>query len=316
MDQNKLGPWLIAAAAVLWAIDAPFRKFLTGNLSSTTIVFMEHIVIGILVAIFLARYLQELKKLNKKDWLAVVFIGFGGSALATVFFTQSFHYVNPSVSILLQKVQPIFTILLAVVVLKEKLSPKFWLWTVLAMFGAYLVSFPGIKPQMFPDETFNPNTLGVIFALLAAFFWGGSTVFGRLLLSKISFQAMTAVRFLSAVILLLAMQVYYGRLDEIRSASQKEWLFVLIVAVLAGFISLFIYYKGLRHTKASIATLCELAFPFAAVIINWRYIPGSELSLMQILGGLILLGSITALSFENSKQTATLKLNELDNRIS
>lgn len=304
MNQNKFGPWLITIAALLWAVDAPFRKFLTGDLSSTTIVFMEHIVIALLVIIFLWRYLTELKKLTKKDWLAVAFIGFGGSALATVFFTQSFHYVNPSVSILLQKIQPLVAILMATIILKERLSSRFWLWAVIAMFGAYLVSFPSLKPQLFPGETFNPNTLGVIFALLAAFFWGGSTVFGRLLLGKISFQAMTAIRFLSALIFLLAMQVYSGKLDEIAGASQKDWLFVLIVAVMAGFVSLFIYYRGLRSTKASIATLCELAFPLAAVIVNWFFIPDAALSTNQILGGLVLLGAITALSFENSKLTS------------
>src|SRR3989344_1819862 len=154
INQDKLGPWLVTIAALLWAVDAPFRKYLTGGLSSTTIVLMEHLVIAVLVLVFLWRYLPELKNLNKKDWLAVLFIGFGGSALATVFFTQSFHYVNPSVSILLQKVQPLFAILLAVIVLKEKLSSKFWLWAIIAIIGAYLVSFPNLKPQLFPGETF------------------------------------------------------------------------------------------------------------------------------------------------------------------
>ena len=306
MDQNKLGPWLVTIAALLWAMDAPFRKFLTGDLSSSTIVFMEHLVIAVLVLVFLSRFLPELKKLNKKDWLAVIFIGVGGSALATVFFTQSFHYVNPSVAILLQKVQPLVAILMAVFILNEKLSPRFWLWAAIAIIGAYLVSFPGFKPQVFPGEVFNPNLLGVIFALLAAFFWGGSTVFGRLLLGKISFQAMTAVRFLSALVFLFMMQIYYGRLGELGQASGKDWLFVLIVAIIAGFVSLFIYYRGLRNTKASVATLCELAFPLAAVVVNWIFIPGSALSTMQIVGGLILIGSITALSFENAKLTPVL----------
>lgn len=306
MDQNKFGPWLVTIAALLWAIDAPFRKFLTGELSSGTIVLMEHLVITTLVLIFLSRYLPELKQLNKKDWLAVLFVGFGGSALATVFFTHSFHYVNPSISILLQKIQPLVAILMAAAILKERLSRRFWFWTIIALTGAYLVSFPGLKPKLFPDETFNPNAVGVIFAFMAAFFWGGSTVFGRFLLGKISFQAMTAVRFLTALVFLLAMQTYNGQLDKITKASQRDWLFVLIIAVLAGFVSLFLYYRGLRNTKASIATLCELAFPLSAVIVNWIFIPGTALSISQILGGLILLASITALSLENAQLSKSM----------
>jgi drug/metabolite transporter (DMT)-like permease len=155
MNPKLFGPWLVTIAAIMWSLDAPFRKYLTGELPSTVIVLMEHLIIAVLVLIFLGRYLKELKNLNRKDWLALIFVGFGGSALATVMFTQSFHYVNPSVAILLQKIQPLVAILLAVVIMKEKISPKFWVWAALAIFGAYLISFPTLKPQVFPRRSFQ-----------------------------------------------------------------------------------------------------------------------------------------------------------------
>src|SRR3990167_10947281 len=201
MNNYRTGPWLVALASLLWAIDAPFRKYLTGELSSTTIVFMEHLLISLVVLAWLWPQLKELKNLKWTQWLALIFVSLGGSALATVFFTQSFHYINPSVAILLQKVQPYIAILLAVAVLKEKLKANFWLWALVGVFGAYLISFPALK---ITNLELSGGTLGVLFALLAAFFWGGSTVFGRLVLRKISFQAMTAVRFLSALLFLFA----------------------------------------------------------------------------------------------------------------
>src|SRR3989338_5607259 len=151
MNQNRFGPLLVALAALLWAVDAPFRVFLTKSLTSPTIVFMEHITIAVLVFIFLFRYLSELKNLNAKEWGAVIFIGFVGSALATVLFTQSFAAFNylPTVPILLQKVQPFFAVLLAAFFLKERLTGRFWLWAVLGMFGAYLVTYPDARLQNF-----------------------------------------------------------------------------------------------------------------------------------------------------------------------
>ncbi|OGE81490.1 MAG: hypothetical protein A3H72_02670 [Candidatus Doudnabacteria bacterium RIFCSPLOWO2_02_FULL_48_8] len=302
VNNYKLGPWLVVIAALLWAVDAPFRKFLTGNLSSTAIVLMEHLVIAVLVLVFLFKYLTELKNLSWKEWLAVIFIGAGGSALATVFFTQSFRYVNPSVAILLQKVQPFIAILGAAFILKERLTKNFWMWALVGIFGAYLVTFPELK---ITGLSFAGGTLGVVFALLAAFFWGGSTVFGRLVLAKISFQAMTAIRFLAALVFLFILSVYYGTLNQVGTASGKDWLYVLIIAVLAGFVSLFIYYKGLQSTKASIATIGELAFPFAAVIVNWIFLDAT-LEIGQILGGLILLVSVYSLAKVNA-ENAILK---------
>lgn len=301
MNQYRTGPWLVVVAALLWAVDAPFRKFLTGDLTSSVIVLMEHITIAVLVFLFLGRYLPELKNLSWKEWLAVLFIGFGGSALATVFFTQSFHYVNPSVSILLQKVQPFIAILLAGVVLKERLSRNFWLWAIVGVFGAYLITFPELKVT---GLSLSGGAWGVVLALLAAFFWGGSTVFGRLVLRKISFQAMTAIRFLSALVFLFLLNVYYRTLGQLSSASAKDWLFVFIIAILAGFISLFIYYRGLKFTKASVATIAELAFPFSAVIVNWIFLD-AKLEMGQIIGGLILLLAVMGLGRLNASDLAT-----------
>jgi drug/metabolite transporter (DMT)-like permease len=298
MKKNeKLGPWFVTFSAILWAMDAPFRKYLTTQLSSTTIVLMEHILICIcILPIFLPR-LSELKKLNFKEWLSVIFIGFGGSALATVLFTQSFHYLNPTVAILLQKLQPLIAIGLAFWILEEKLSKDFWVWAVVAIFGAYLVSFPDLKLTGFAWQA----NLGVLLALGAAFFWGGSTVFGRFVLRKVSFQMMTSLRFLSALVFLFFINVYYKTLPELKLTTSKDWFFVFMTAIVAGFVSLLIYYYGLRSTKASVATLCELAFPFSAVVVNWIFLK-STLSWMQILGGLILLFAITRLSVVNETE--------------
>jgi drug/metabolite transporter (DMT)-like permease len=299
MNKKHIGPWLVALSAMLWAIDAPFRKFLTTELSSTSIVLMEHLLIAVCVLpLFLPR-LAELKKLTWREWMSVTFIGLGGSALATVMFTQSFHYLSPTVAILLQKLQPLMAIGLAVWVLGERLSKTFWIWAIVAIFGAYLVSFPTLNPTGF---VWDNNMLGVLLALGAAFFWGGSTVFGRFVLEKISFQMMTSLRFLFALVFLFLLSIYHGTLSEISTATSKDWMFVFITAVLAGFVSLLIYYYGLRSTKASVATLCELAFPFAAVVINWKFL-GATLSGMQIVGGLILLAAITGLTLYN-KSTA------------
>ncbi|RJQ28826.1 DMT family transporter [Candidatus Parcubacteria bacterium] len=300
MNQYKTGPWLIFLAALLWAVDAPFRKFLTAGLPSATIVLMEHIVIAVLVIIFLAPRLKELNRLSAFEWFSVFFIGFGGSALATVFFTQSFHYVNPSVAILLQKIQPIIAIFLAMLILKEKLMDRFWLWAAVAILGTYLVTLPDIRMS---GLSLAGGTKGVAFALLAALLWGSSTVFGRVVLKKISFQAMTAIRFLTALVFLLFLNVYDNAIYTIGTASPRDWAYVFIIAILAGFVSLLIYYKGLRVTSASVATLGELAFPFAAVVVNWKFL-GATLFPIQILGGLVLLFAVWKLSSVNAEMAA------------
>jgi len=281
---NKYGTYFVFFAAMLWATDAPFRIHLTQALSSNFIVLGEHTVDMLFALPLLIYGFSELRKLEWKEWGAVLLVGVGGSALAGVAFTEAFHYVNPSVAILLQKIQPLIAISLASALLKEKLGGRFWLWASLALAGAYLISFPSGIPQSYTGEVWSPNTIGVLLSLLAAVLWGASTVFGKYVLNKRSFTVMTSLRFVVGFVFLLFLNWFTGSFPKAGTLTDTDILFIIIIALVSGVISLFIYYRGLSVTKASIATLAELGYPMAAVAINWLFIPGSALLPMQLAG--------------------------------
>jgi drug/metabolite transporter (DMT)-like permease len=280
---KSYGPYLVFLAAILWASDAPFRVHLTGSLSSELIVFLEHTIAFVILAPLLYSYRAEIFTLTRKQWFAVLFIGVGGSALALMLFTESFNYMNPSVVILLQKLQPLIAIALAVSFLKEITPAKFWLWGGVALVSAYIISFPNLTPQLFEGETFNPHIVGVWLALSAAALWGASTVLGRYLLDSVSFKVMTAMRFAVALVFLFGFNVFTGSLAEIATMTGTDWMYIFIVSITSGVIAMYIYYKGLSHSRASVATIAELGFPFGAVAVNYIFLD-ALLTPMQLLG--------------------------------
>lgn len=302
---KRFGPYLIFIAAMLWATDAPFRVHLTQGLPSGFIVLVEHFFDVLIVLPLLIMGWADIKKLSGREWAAVLVIAIGGSALASVAFTQAFHYVNPSVAILLQKLQPLMAIGLAASLLGERLNKYFWLWALLALGGAYLISFPGFRPELFPGEQFNPNVLGVSLALLAAVLWGASTVLGRYVLNKVNFKVMTTLRFTLAFVFLLALNLYQGTIPDLNSVSGKDWAYLFVIAITSGVVSLFIYYKGLQSTKASIATLAELGFPMAAVLVNWYFLKQGLVN-NQLLGMAVLLLAVFMLGRENWRNESLL----------
>lgn len=285
----RQGTFLVFLAAMLWATDAPFRALLTQGLSSELIVLGEHFVDLLIVLPILFFSWRSLKNLTLTQWTAVCFIAIGGSALASIAFTQAFHYVNPSVTLLLQKLQPLIAISLAAIFLKETLTPRFWAFAALALSGAYLISFPNLVPQVYAGEAFNPNVMGVALALSAAALWAVSTVLGRYMLASVDFKVLTALRFSIAFGFLLALNAAQGGLGAITTLTGIDVLYITIITLVSGVASLFIYYRGLSTTPASVATLAELGYPVAAVLINWAFIPGSALVPVQLLGMAILL---------------------------
>jgi len=303
-----LGPLLVFVAAMLWATDAPFRSELTQGLSSSFIVLAEHGVNLLFAIPILLFNWRSLLSLTKKEWAAVAVIAIGGSALASIAFTQAFHYVNPSVAILLQKVQPLIAITLAAVFLRETLHRNFWMWALVALGGTYLISFPQITPQLYEGEAFNPNTIGVLLALSAAALWAASTVLGKYALRMTAFQTLTALRFGIAFMFLLVLTLAQDAIPPLKSVSATDWMYIAIIAVVSGAFSLSLYYYGLQYTKASIATIAELGFPLAAVFVNAYFIAtvpqeGTYYGLYigQWIGTALLLGALYMLSRVNSE---------------
>ena len=293
------GPFFIFLAAMLWATDAPFRYHLTQNLGASFIVLAEHAVNVLLILPFIFLGWKEIKNLDWRQWLAMLVIGIGASAVASILFTKAFSFVNPSVAIVLQKLQPLIVICLATSFLKERLGKRFWLWAILALVGAYIISFPDFKPQLYYGEAWNPNTVGVLLALGAAALWGLGTVLGRYLLgTAMSFKTVTALRFLIAFLFLAVLSIRSGALETMREITSTDILFIIIIAITSGFTSLFLYYRGLENTRASVATLAELGFPFLAVIVNAAAL-GFFLKPVQIAGMILLLLAVWRLSKSN-----------------
>src|ERR1700676_2955534 len=124
--EGRVGLLWVAAGACLWGTDTVFRRPLTFHLNSVTIVFLEHLILSLVLLPLLWTRRSEWAKLSGRKWIAVIGIAWGGSALATVLFTESVRTGNPSTAVLLQKSQPMFAGLLAGMFLSEPLGIRFF----------------------------------------------------------------------------------------------------------------------------------------------------------------------------------------------
>jgi drug/metabolite transporter (DMT)-like permease len=281
-----LPPALIVVAAMLWGTDALWRTELLRTLPAPAIVFWEHVLLVAATGWLLWGARRDLAALGRGDWLAVVLVGVGASAVATVLFTAAFRLASPTTVVLLQKAQPLVAITLAAVLLREPLPPTFWPLLPVALLGTYLISFGDTGP-LASLATLGARPLGAAFALGAAALWGAGTVLGRLLLGKVTYPAMTALRFATALPALGVIAAASGFAVPGPAALPP----LLAVSLVAGLAGLLLYYRGLRDTPASVATLCELSFPITAIVLN-ATILGTPVAPHQIVGILLLWGAI------------------------
>ena len=186
----------------------------------------------------------------------------GTLAIVKALFLVEFKQL--SVVVLLQKLQPVFAILLAAILLKERLTGRFVAWAAAAITGGYLLTF-GLRDC--PISTGGDRTLqAAIFALDR----------GRLLRRRDGLrQAAPRQRRLQDRHLRAVRADLGSRTRSIVAVTgvglpfaivtPANWIVILVISLTTGSGAIFLYYWGLTRVKATVATICELCLPLSAV---------------------------------------------------
>lgn len=309
----------IISATAIRASDIIFRQNLF-SLPSIVVVFLEH---GIWFCILLGlyfRYSRELLHITRRQLGAIVRTGVFAGMLATLLYTSGLvlvSFASFSVVVLLQQLQPIRWVLAARLVLQEQITKKFIWLAIIAMIGAYLITFKTIVPDL---STGDMTPLAGLFGLLAGVFRGANTAVSKYNLKRISFQAVTIARYGIAAIASFALILvswlinsYYhinttgfrgsflSKFIEVRdlhqviSLTQVQWYNLGGIVLLVGIIGMSLYYRGLQRVPSKVSTMCELWRPFFAFLLDIYYFDRS-FTRSQCLGMALLLIAVTTIS--------------------
>jgi len=243
---------------------------------------------------------KKLRGFDRSTWMVLFLVALTGGLLGTMFIVKALFLVNfkqLSVVVLLQKLQPVFAIFLASLLLKERLTGRFVAWAGAAIAGGYLLTFGFSMPDL---EGGDRTLWAAFFALMAAACFGAATVFGKLLLGKVDFKTATFARYGLTSVLALVYVLGTGEGLPFASVTQANWIVVVIISLTTGSGAIFLYYWGLTRVKATVATICELCLPLSAVILDYA-VNGTRLGVWQWIGGLVLIGSILRITTMKSE---------------
>ena len=297
-DRSKtLGAALICISAALWGLDGVVLTPRLSNLQVPFVVFLLHAIPFALMQPFLWSSYSRLRAMPAKGWLALALVAFTGGMLGTLAIVKALFLVNfnqLSVVVLLQKLQPVFALALAAVLLGERVSARFLGASVAALGGAYLLTFGLSVPAAATDSiTFKAALL----AIVAAAAFGTATVLGKMLLSSLDFKDATFARYGMTSAMALIYLMVRGIGLPTASVTEANWVIVLIISLTTGSGAIFLYYYGLTRVRASVATICELSLPLAAVLLDY-VVNDSLLGPWQWLGGGLLIGAILWISVQ------------------
>jgi drug/metabolite transporter (DMT)-like permease len=285
-----LGPALVVAGASMWGLETYWRIPLGKKLDADVLVFHEHWMGLVLTMPFLVLGARALRTASRKAIVSMIGSGVLGSALGTVCFTQALALLNSSLANLLLNVQPVVSVLVSWVWLRERPRARFYPWAAVALGCGVAMAWSSGAMQ-------SPHrlALGLVFIGATAVCWGASTTFGRAAMMEIDFKTGTALRYLIGTVATLAIAAAHGdlgarmRWSVVATPSTLQQMAGLLVV--AAITPTFLYFAGLARTRASVATFAEMAQTFASLWVTWGVL-GDALAPRQVVAGLVLLVAV------------------------
>ena len=226
------GPWLVGLGAALWGTESAWRIPLNEIFDAKVIVFWEHVLILMMFLPILIPHLHEISKIHARTWGFLLFSGFAGSAVGTIFFTLALKYGNPTVVNVILNIQPVISTIGAFLLFGDRLSRQFFFYAGIAIIAGMFVSVahPTMIAVSFEQAGLN---VGTGYALICALFWGLSTVAGRGVMVGMSLRLASSTRIVVGLTCMTLILFAYGKLNgaalwpaaatDCKSADTLQW---------------------------------------------------------------------------------------------
>lgn len=282
----------VIISATLWSLDWILIRPNFYTISPMIVVFLEHFLWALFLSPFLIMWFKKVKEMKKKDILSLFWVCLFGWLIGTLTITKAFFLAfawetTISTVVVLQKLQPIFALFLASLVLKEKLNKRFYFWAFISMISAYFIAF-----WNFWKDIFNLSLLSIpaFYAIIAAFAFWSSTVFWKTLVDDLWFKLATSLRFTLTSVLAIITLLIFWNIWDIWSVTILHWKLLFVIVFTSWAWALFLYYFWLRKIPASTATIFELAWPLSSIYFDYKF-NGNILTSTEILFSIILIFS-------------------------
>ncbi len=281
---------LVMLAALFWGISGAIAEILMDKGWNPLVISFYRGFVGFLFFFIwsLVKWRGEwIPSVRFSLWAVLAGIGVVGNF---TFYFLSIEAASISVAVTLMYTAPVFVLFTVLVLGFERSTMSKWMSVLFVLFGIVLLT------GAYEIDTVSATILGTAFGLASGLSYT-LFIFGFKNASLIGNPRSTlTLAFLSFSIVLFILMDTKEALDVLTS-EDIGW-FALLGLLGAG-ISFFIYIIGLRRTPPTTASVVAMIEPVTASLIGILFL-GNHLSLIQFVGMVIILVTITSLSLKQS----------------
>jgi drug/metabolite transporter (DMT)-like permease len=254
------------------------------ELSSSEIAFLRGVIgsLFLLIASFLVKHKPSYQAFKKNALLLLI----SGAAIGLnwIFLFESYRYTTISNATISYYFAPIFVMILAPWVLKEKLTSVKVICITGAMIGLFLIVNPGAGGTIGSQN----HTVGILYGLLAAALYASVILMNKFIKNLSGFE-ITLVQLMAGAFVLFPYVLWQGNLD-LGGLDTNSIIFILILGIVHTGLAYFLYFTSLQELKGQTIAVLSYIDPISAVIIAAIFL-SEGMTAIQMIGGVLVLGS-------------------------
>jgi len=287
---NYLG-WLGMFFAVFcWGLSFPLLKIALNEVEPITLAVLRYTIsmIPLIIFLIIKEDYDRISRSLKDDFFFFLSLGLVGITLPNLLQNYGMTMTSAHLSSIIQASGPIFTIIMAVLILKEPLGVNKVVGTAIALSGTLLLVTGG--GLSLGDSMFLGNFLVLMSAISYAF----SSIMSKKILDKYDPLTVATTSTFLGTIILAVISIFESPFEKVPEISLYSWNIIIILALFPGSFALLVWYWILRTSEVSRIILFIYLIPVFATAIAYFW-PGEAITLSTIiLAALIICGVATA----------------------
>ncbi|MCU4988846.1 DMT family transporter [Bacillus cereus] len=292
MKQTILGAICLSLAASIWGGMYVVSKYVLDFIPPLTLVWLRFIIAFVVLYAFLIIAEKKQKKkvtIRKKDWLLFAWIGFIGYFISITCQFIGTKLSDAHTGSLVTSATPAFMVIFAAIILKEKLTARRLLSTIIATIGVIIV--------IGWDIEIGSYFFGTIILVGAAITWALLSIYVKIAAAKFSSLVITTYAIFFSLFFITPFMVWEFQTNLIEDLNMYVVLGVLYLGIVSTAGAFFLWNKGLELMDASIGSLFFFFQPIVGSLLGWLLL-NETLNSNFFIGGILIICSVLITTFE------------------
>ncbi|MEH7218045.1 DMT family transporter [Bacillus toyonensis] len=292
MKQTILGAICLSLAASIWGGMYVVSKYVLDYIPPLTLVWLRFIIAFVVLYGILKIAEKKQKKkvtIRKKDWLLFAWIGFIGYFISITCQFIGTKLSDAHTGSLVTSATPAFMVIFAAIILKEKLTARRLLSTIIATIGVIIV--------IGWDIEIGSYFIGTIILVGAAITWALLSIYVKIASARFSSLVITTYAIFFSLFFITPFMIWELQVVSIGTVNTYVILGVLYLGVISTAGAFFLWNKGLELMDASIGSLFFFFQPIVGSLLGWLLL-NETLNNNFFIGGILIICSVLITTFE------------------